>query len=105
MGEGEGEGEAGRLLYFLNISLRSGICHSSQIKHYTVKTENIWITSKHLKGRKKHDLCNSTKQRKRHFSETFAHKQVFFRENIALTYLIPFIHNNFVFLFLLICRF
>ena len=27
----------------------------------TVKTENIWITSKHLKVRTKHDLCNSTK--------------------------------------------
>ena len=29
----------------------------------------------------------------------------FFRENIALTILIPFIRNNLVFLFLLICRF
>ena len=33
----------------------------SQIKHYTVKTKNILITSKHLKVRKKHDLCNATK--------------------------------------------
>ena len=51
-------------------------------------------------------ICAIPRNRKSVAFQRHLHiNRYYFRENITLTSLIPFIHNNLVFLFLLLCRF